>query len=125
MNEATMGFLELDHVQKRFGSFAAVADFDLSAQRGEFISFLGPSGCGKTTTLRMIAGFEYPDSGSISVDGKEITGLPPNKRDVGMVFQSYALFPNMSVANNIGFGMRVKKQPKAAIAKRVGELLEM
>jgi putative spermidine/putrescine transport system ATP-binding protein len=125
MNEATMGFLELDHVQKRFGSFAAVADFDLSAQRGEFISFLGPSGCGKTTTLRMIAGFEYPDSGSIRVDGKEITGLPPNKRDVGMVFQSYALFPNMSVANNIGFGMRVKKQPKAAIAKRVGELLEM
>jgi len=125
MSEATMGFLELSHVQKSFGNFAAVADFNLSAQRGEFISFLGPSGCGKTTTLRMIAGFEYPDSGSIRVDETEITGLPPNKRDVGMVFQSYALFPNMSVANNIGFGMRVKKAPKAAIDKRVGDLLEM
>jgi putative spermidine/putrescine transport system ATP-binding protein len=125
MTEETAGFLELSHVQKRFGGFAAVADFDLSAQRGEFISFLGPSGCGKTTTLRMIAGFEYPDTGSISVDGKDITELPPNKRDVGMVFQSYALFPNMSVANNIGFGMRVKHQPKDAIRKRVGELLEL
>jgi putative spermidine/putrescine transport system ATP-binding protein len=125
MSEETMGFLELSHVQKRFGAFAAVADFDLSAQRGEFVSFLGPSGCGKTTTLRMIAGFEYPDSGRISVDGKAITNLSPNKRNVGMVFQSYALFPNMSVADNIGFGMRVKKQPRAAIDKRVGELLEM
>jgi putative spermidine/putrescine transport system ATP-binding protein len=125
MSEASMGFLELSHVRKTFGASAAVADFDLSAQRGEFISFLGPSGCGKTTTLRMIAGFEYPDSGSISVDGKEITGLPPNKRDVGMVFQSYALFPNMSVANNIGFGMRVKKQSQGNIKKRVGELLDM
>jgi putative spermidine/putrescine transport system ATP-binding protein len=125
MSEARMSFLELSHVQKTFGAFTAVADFDLSAQRGEFVSFLGPSGCGKTTTLRMIAGFEYPDSGSISVNGKGITHLAPNKRNVGMVFQSYALFPNMSVANNIGFGMRVKKQPKAAIDKRVGELLEM
>ncbi len=120
-----MGFLKLSHVEKRFGAFTAVADFDLSAQRGEFVSFLGPSGCGKTTTLRMIAGFEYPDSGSISVDGRDITHLAPNKRNVGMVFQSYALFPNMSVANNVGFGMRVKKQPRAAIDKRVGELLEL
>ncbi|MEO6207206.1 MAG: ABC transporter ATP-binding protein [Candidatus Limnocylindrales bacterium] len=120
-----MGFLELAHVKKSFGAFAAVQDFVLSAQRGEFVSFLGPSGCGKTTTLRMIAGFEYPDSGSISVDGKEITHLAPNKRNVGMVFQSYALFPNMTVADNIGFGMRVKKQPQQAIDKRVGELLEM
>ncbi len=89
------------------------------------MSFLGPSGCGKTTTLRMIAGFEYPDSGSIKVDGKEITNLPPNKRNVGMVFQAYALFPNMTVANNVGFGMRVKRQPGNAIKKRVGELLEL
>jgi putative spermidine/putrescine transport system ATP-binding protein len=125
MSEASMGFLELAHVQKRFGAFSAVEDFELSAQRGEFVSFLGPSGCGKTTTLRMIAGFEYPDSGSIKVDGNEITNLPPNKRNVGMVFQSYALFPNMTVANNVGFGMRVKKRPKDAIKKRVGELLEM
>ena len=120
-----MGFLELTHVQKRFGTFTAVEDFDLSAHRGEFVSFLGPSGCGKTTTLRMIAGFEYPDAGTIQVGGKDVTGLPPNKRNVGMVFQAYALFPNMTVADNVGFGMRIKKQPKAAIQKRVGELLEM
>jgi putative spermidine/putrescine transport system ATP-binding protein len=125
MSDASSGFLALDHVRKSFGAFTAVEDFQLSAQRGEFISFLGPSGCGKTTTLRMIAGFEYPDSGSINVDGKDITRLPPNKRNVGMVFQSYALFPNMSVANNIGFGMRVKKRPAEAIRKRVAELLEM
>ncbi len=120
-----MEFLELSHIQKRFGAFTAVKDFELSAQRGEFVSFLGPSGCGKTTTLRMIAGFEYPDSGRINVDGREITNLPPNKRNVGMVFQAYALFPNMTVAGNVGFGMRVKKQPRDAIKKRVGELLEM
>jgi len=120
-----MGFLELSHVKKRFGAFVAVEDFELITERGEFVSLLGPSGCGKTTTLRMIAGFEYPDSGSIKVDGKEITNLPPNKRNVGMVFQAYALFPNMTVASNVGFGMRVKKQSKDAITKRVGELLEM
>ena len=125
MSDVSSGFLALDHVRKTFGTFTAVEDFELSAERGEFISFLGPSGCGKTTTLRMIAGFEYPDSGSISVDGKEITNLPPNKRNVGMVFQSYALFPNMSVASNIGFGMRVKKRPADAIRKRVAELLDM
>jgi putative spermidine/putrescine transport system ATP-binding protein len=125
MSEAGMGFLELTHVKKAFGGFAAVEDFMLSAERGEFVSFLGPSGCGKTTTLRMIAGFEYPDSGSIKVDGKEVTNLPPNKRNIGMVFQAYALFPNMTVANNIGFGMKVKKRPSDEIRKRVGELLEM
>jgi putative spermidine/putrescine transport system ATP-binding protein len=125
MTDADRGFLDLSHVQKRFGSFTAVHDFHLSAHRGEFVSFLGPSGCGKTTTLRMIAGFEYPDGGSIKVDGAEITGLPPNKRNVGMVFQSYALFPNMTVASNVGFGMRVKGRPKATIDKRVGELLEL
>jgi len=125
MSEASMGFLELSHVKKQFGAFTAVADFDLSAQRGEFVSFLGPSGCGKTTTLRMIAGFEYPDAGSISVDGGDITHVAPNKRNVGMVFQSYALFPNMTVGDNIGFGMRVKKRPRAAINQRVGELLEI
>ena len=120
-----MGFLELDHVRKSFGAFAAVEDFVLSAERGEFVSFLGPSGCGKTTTLRMIAGFEYPDSGTITIAGKDISRLPPNKRNVGMVFQSYALFPNMTVASNVGFGMRVKKQPSSAISKRVTELLEL
>ena len=108
-----MGFLELSHVKKQFGAFAAVEDFMLSAARGEFVSFLGPSGCGKTTTLRMIAGFEFPDSGSIKVDDKEITDLPPNKRNVGMVFQAYALFPNMSVADNVGFGRASRSSPRS------------
>ena len=107
-----MSFLELTDVQKRFGDFAAVENFNLAAERGEFVSFLGPSGCGKTTTLRMIAGFEQPTAGTIVVDGKDITHRPPNRRNVGMVFQSYALFPNMTVADNIGFGLRVRKTPK-------------
>jgi putative spermidine/putrescine transport system ATP-binding protein len=125
MPEPSEGFLQLSHVRKQFGAFVAVEDFELTAERGEFVSFLGPSGCGKTTTLRMIAGFEYPDSGTITIAGKDVSRLPPNRRNVGMVFQSYALFPNMTVANNVGFGMRVKKQPGAAIKKRVGELLEL
>jgi putative spermidine/putrescine transport system ATP-binding protein len=120
-----MTFLELTGVQKRFGEVAAVEDFNLAAQRGEFVSFLGPSGCGKTTTLRMIAGFEQPTSGTIVVDGTDITHRPPNRRNVGMVFQSYALFPNMSVADNIGFGLKVRKTPKDKIRKKVDELLSI
>jgi putative spermidine/putrescine transport system ATP-binding protein len=120
-----MGFLELTGVQKKFGDVAAVLDFNLDAQKGEFVSFLGPSGCGKTTTLRMIAGFEKPTAGSITVDGKDITYTSPNQRNVGMVFQSYALFPNMTVAGNIGFGLKVRKRPKAEIDRKVGELLEL
>jgi putative spermidine/putrescine transport system ATP-binding protein len=120
-----MGFLELTGVQKTFGDVAAVLDFNLDAQKGEFVSFLGPSGCGKTTTLRMIAGFEKPTAGTITVDGKDITYTSPNQRNVGMVFQSYALFPNMTVAGNIGFGLKVRKRPKAEIDRKVGELLEL
>jgi putative spermidine/putrescine transport system ATP-binding protein len=120
-----MGFLELTNIQKRFGDVAAVHDFNLDAQKGEFVSFLGPSGCGKTTTLRMIAGFEKPTDGTITIDGQDITYRPPNRRNVGMVFQSYALFPNMSVAGNIGFGLKVRKRSKADIDKRVGELLDL
>src|SRR4051812_40096580 len=121
-----MGFLTLTGVQKTFpGGTVAVEDFNLDAVRGEFVSFLGPSGCGKTTTLRMIAGFEKPTGGTIVVDDKDITYRPPNQRNVGMVFQSYALFPNMSVADNIGFGLKVRKRPKATIDKRVGELVEL
>jgi len=116
-------FLELTDIQKRFGDVTAVEDFNLAAERGEFVSFLGPSGCGKTTTLRMIAGFEQPTVGTIVVDGTDITHRPPNRRNVGMVFQSYALFPNMSVADNIGFGLKVRKTPKDQIRKKVGELL--
>ena len=118
-------FLELTGIQKKFGETFAVRDFNLAAERGEFVSFLGPSGCGKTTTLRMIAGFEAPTGGRLSIDGADMTHRPPNRRNVGMVFQSYALFPNMSVADNIGFGLKVRKQPKNKIRKRVGELLEL
>ena len=118
-----MTFLELTSVQKRFGDVAAVEDFNLVAARGEFVSFLGPSGCGKTTTLRMIAGFEKPTGGAIVIDGSDVTYKPPNQRNVGMVFQSYALFPNMTVAGNIGFGLKVRKRPKAEVDKRVQELL--
>jgi putative spermidine/putrescine transport system ATP-binding protein len=118
-----MTFLQLTGIHKRFGETVAVEDFNLEAERGEFVSFLGPSGCGKTTTLRMIAGFEEPSAGQILVDGRDITYQPPNQRNVGMVFQSYALFPNMSVADNIGFGLRVRKRPGDQVRKRVEELL--
>src|SRR3954471_2516391 len=121
-----MSFLTLTGVQKTFpGGTVAVEDFNLDAVRGEFVSFLGPSGCGKTTTLRMIAGFEKPTAGTIVVDGTDITYRSPNQRNVGMVFQSYALFPNMTVADNIGFGLKVRKRPKSEIDKRVKELLEL
>jgi putative spermidine/putrescine transport system ATP-binding protein len=120
-----MSYLVLTDVQKRFGEFVAVENFTLAAEKGEFVSFLGPSGCGKTTTLRMIAGFEMPSAGTITVDGNDITNVPPSKRNVGMVFQSYALFPNMTVADNVGFGLKVRKRPDDQIKKRVGELLEL
>jgi putative spermidine/putrescine transport system ATP-binding protein len=120
-----MAFLELSGVQKRFGDTVAVQDFNLAAERGEFVSFLGPSGCGKTTTLRMIAGFERPTAGVISIDEENITDRPPNQRNVGMVFQSYALFPNMTVTGNIGFGLKIRKRSKGDIDRRVGELLEL
>jgi putative spermidine/putrescine transport system ATP-binding protein len=120
-----MSFLELENIQKKFATQTAVENFDLKVERGEFVSFLGPSGCGKTTTLRMIAGFESPTHGTIRLDGTEITNRPPNKRNVGMVFQSYALFPNMTVAQNIAFGLTVAHQPKDAIQRRVDEMLRL
>lgn len=122
-----MTFLALTNVRKVFpnATAAAVEDFNLSVQRGEFVSFLGPSGCGKTTTLRMVAGFESPTAGSITIDGKDIIGVRPNQRNIGMVFQSYALFPNMTVADNIGFGLKVKGAPKAEIKPRVAEMLSL
>ena len=120
-----MSFLDLNNVRKEFTNFTAVEAFNLKVERGEFVSFLGPSGCGKTTTLRMIAGFEKPSSGQITIDGKDVTNVPANRRNIGMVFQSYALFPNLSVANNIGFGLKVSGQPADVIKQRVGEMLEM
>ena len=121
-----MAFLELNGVRKQFSQdFIAVDNFDLKIEKGEFISFLGPSGCGKTTTLRMIAGFEFPTTGSIVLNGKNITNMPPNQRKLGMVFQSYALFPNMTVADNIGFGLSIANKPKAEIQTRIQEMLDL
>jgi putative spermidine/putrescine transport system ATP-binding protein len=120
-----MTFLTIANLRKTFGQQDVVRDFELSIERGEFVSFLGPSGCGKTTTLRMVAGFEAPSAGTIHIDGKDVTRLRPNQRNVGMVFQSYALFPNMTVAENVGFGLKVAKQPAAAIRARVEEMLEL
>lgn len=120
-----MAFLEINNLTKKFGSTEAVSEFNLHVEKGELVSFLGPSGCGKTTTLRMVAGFETPTSGHIVMNGEDITEMPPNQRDVGMVFQSYALFPNMTVAGNIGFGLKVMKKPAAEINQRVSEMLEL
>src|SRR5579859_1666917 len=102
-----MAFLEIQGVRKSYGVHPVVQNFDLAIKRGEFVSFLGPSGCGKTTTLRMVAGFETPSAGQIRIADKDVTNLRPNQRKVGMVFQSYALFPNMTVADNVGFGLKV------------------
>lgn len=120
-----MAFLDLVGIEKRFGASIAVDTFNLAVQQGEFVSFLGPSGCGKTTTLRMIAGFEQPSAGQILINGQDVTHRPANRRNVGMVFQSYALFPNMTVAENIGFGLKLKGAEKSRISKRVDELLEL
>ena len=118
-----MAFLEINDVSKIFGQAVAVNNFNLQVDKGELVSFLGPSGCGKTTTLRMVAGFEVPTTGRIVINGEDITYKPPNQRDVGMVFQAYALFPNMNVAGNIGFGLKIAKKPRKEIDQRVKELL--
>jgi len=120
-----MAFLSLTNIYKIFGNTTAVENFNIQVEKGEFISFLGPSGCGKTTTLRMVAGFETPSQGQILVNGVDITNKPPNQRNVGMVFQSYALFPNMTVADNIGFGLKVAKKSKEEITQRVEEMLTL
>ncbi|MFC3075144.1 ABC transporter ATP-binding protein [Shinella pollutisoli] len=118
-----MSFLTLSNIQKSFGPVQVVKDFDMAIEKGEFVSFLGPSGCGKTTVLRMIAGFETPTGGTITVAGRDQTSLKPNQRNIGMVFQAYALFPNMNVAENVAFGLKVAGKPKAEIDARVKEML--
>jgi putative spermidine/putrescine transport system ATP-binding protein len=122
-----MAFLDLTHVSKLYAGAVhpAVVDFNLKVDKGEFVSFLGPSGCGKTTTLRMIAGFEEPSAGSILMQGKELTNLRPNQRGIGMVFQSYALFPNLTVADNIGFGLKVSGTERGEIDTRAKEMLAL
>ena len=108
-------FLVFDHVTKRFGALTAVNDVSFSVNKGEFFSLLGPSGCGKTTLLRMLGGFEKPDSGRIFLEGKDITGLAPNERRVHTVFQNYALFPTMTIWDNIAFSLKIAKLPKGEI----------
>ncbi len=117
--------VRLDAVSKQFGSFVAVDRMSLAIEPGEFITFLGPSGSGKTTSLMMLAGFETPSAGEITIDGQRMSRVPPYRRNVGMVFQNYALFPHMNVAENIGFPLRQRRVDRAAIARRVAETLDL
>jgi spermidine/putrescine transport system ATP-binding protein len=117
--------ISFEGVSKRFGKVVAVDNVNLQVREGEFFALLGPSGCGKTTLLRMLAGFETPTEGRILIDGKDIAQLPPNKRPVNMVFQSYAVFPHMTVNDNVGYGLKMDKVPPPEIERRVAEALEL
>ena len=118
-------YIRFENVTKKFGDFVAVDDLSLDIFEREFFSLLGPSGCGKTTLLRMLAGFEEPTAGQIYLDGQPLKGVPPHNRPVNMMFQSYALFPHMSVEQNIAFGLKQAKMDKAAIAERVDQMLKL
>src|SRR3954453_21621853 len=120
-----MTYLQLENLHSDFGTVKALNGIDISLGEGEFLSMLGPSGCGKTTALRLVAGFDRPDAGRILVDGKDVTGVPPNKRDMGMVFQAYSLFPNMTAQQNVEFGLKIRGRDKSDRSKRVGDLLEL
>ena len=120
-----MAHLELQDLRRSFGSVVALQGIELSLETGEFVSLLGPSGCGKTTALRLVAGFDRPDAGRIVVDGKDLTRVPPNKRDMGMVFQAYSLFPNMTAEQNVEYGLKIRRQGKTERRKRVADLLEL
>jgi putative spermidine/putrescine transport system ATP-binding protein len=120
-----MAYLELQELRRAFGPVVALDGINVSMNKGEFLSLLGPSGCGKTTALRLVAGFDRPDSGSIAIDGKDITHLSPSRRDMGMVFQAYSLFPNLTAEQNVEFGLRIRKHKRGARRKRVSELLEL
>lgn len=117
-------YLRIEHIYKRFGQFTALDDVSLSIKKGEFVCFLGPSGCGKTTLLRAIAGLDKQSEGQIYIDGNDVSDWPPSMRDFGIVFQNYALFPNLTVNKNVAYGMQGRKLKKKAIKKRVKELLE-
>src|SRR3954464_3974988 len=120
-----MSFLELRGVEKHFGSLKAIKGIDLVVQKGEFVVFVGPSGCGKSTLLRMIAGLTEIDAGSLRLDGRDITKLASSKRDLAMVFQSYALYPHMSVADNMSFALRLANVDKAVIREKVQRAAEI
>ncbi|OSI73202.1 polyamine ABC transporter ATP-binding protein [Bradyrhizobium canariense] len=123
-SDVKTGGIALHNLQKRYGNAIAVDDVSLSISPGEFISLLGPSGSGKTTSLMMIAGFETPDSGQILLDGKDITRLPPHRRELGVIFQNYALFPHMTVAENVAYPLRMRRMAKVEVEKRVGHILD-
>ena len=120
-----MAYLELQGLHRYFGDVRALDGVQVQLEQGEFLSLLGPSGCGKTTALRLVAGFDRPDAGSIIVDGKDVTHVSPSKRDMGMVFQAYSLFPNMTASQNVEFGLKIRGQHRGDRHKRVGELLEL
>jgi putative spermidine/putrescine transport system ATP-binding protein len=120
-----MAYVELQQLRREFGETVALDGIDLSLEEGEFLSLLGPSGCGKTTALRIVAGFDQPDAGRVLVDGKDMTRTPPNKRDMGMVFQAYSLFPNMTAERNVEFGLKIRGVDSAKRRQKVEELLEL
>ena len=124
-NGAGDAVITLDNVRKEFGSFIAVERADFSISRAEFFSLLGPSGCGKTTLLKIIAGFEQPTSGRVMLEGSDVSGIAPYKRNVNTVFQQYALFPHMSIVDNVAFGLRAKKVPAAEARRRAMEMLDV
>ena len=125
MSEAQQPYLRIEDLTKHFGEFVAVRELSLEIDGGEFVCFLGPSGCGKTTLLRAIAGLDPQTTGRITQNGQDISSLPPSERDFGIVFQSYALFPNLTVFQNIAYGLENQRVPKPEIRKRVVELLEL
>jgi len=120
-----MSHVKINNVVKRFGDFTALHELNLEIEEGEFLSLLGPSGCGKTTTLRLIAGFIQPTRGSIILGDEDVTMVAPQHREIGMVFQDYALFPHMTISENIGFGLRERGYPKAQTETRVADLLDL
>jgi putative spermidine/putrescine transport system ATP-binding protein len=117
--------VELDGVTKRFGKITAIDDVSLLVRRGELMTLLGPSGCGKTTLLNLVGGFLMPDSGEIAIDGQRITDVPAYRREIGIMFQNYALFPHMNVAANVGYGLRMRRVAKGEIARRVADALAL
>ena len=125
MNDSAPAMIEIRDVTKRFGAFTAVDHINLTVRAGEFITLLGPSGCGKTTLLRLLAGFETPDEGTILLGGEDVTHLPPYRRNVNQVFQSYALFPHLSVRDNIGFGLRMQRVPDPEADDRIQEAMSL
>ena len=117
--------IRLEHITKRWGKFYGVDDLNLVIENNAFVTLLGPSGCGKTTTLRMISGFEYPTSGNVFIGDRDVAKIPPNKRGISMVFQSYALFPHLNIWENIAYGLRVAKIPQDEIIRRTNDVVEL